>query len=397
MAAMTNNKNKARRRKTAIVALLALLAWAGWHATHRKTDTGVAERTATVETGSINALISAQGKLEPKDFVQVGLQITGQIKKLHVDVSDFVKKGDLLVEIDPRIYQSKVDVDHSQIKSLTAQLADQAAALELATLQQGRNQAMYRKKAISKDTFDQGAASLKSAKAKYDSLKAQIEQANSQLVADKTNLGFTKIYAPMDGVVASLPVREGQTLNSVQSAPTLMEIDNLDVMTVRAQVAEADVPHVTLGMPVYFTTLGDMEHKWRGTVRLIQPSPEVINDVVLYDVLIDTDNPGHKLLNGMSTQVFFELGAAENVPILSLEALGKRQPQEDADGAKAYSVQVKGEAAPRTVMVGLSDRTKAEIKSGLKAGDVVLVTPHAKPTGGQKTGGMPPGMGGPKL
>ncbi len=353
-------------------------------------------RTATVETGAIEEVITAQGKLEPRDYVNVGSQVSGQIQKIHVQISDVVKKGQLLAEIDPRIYQSKVEEDTARIVSLKAQLADQLAVLELASRQHSRNQSIYTQQAISKDRLDQSESALKQARAKAASFKAQIEQANSQLQANKTNLDYTKVYAPMDGVVASLPVREGQTLNSVQSAPTLMEIDNLDVMTARAQVAEADISKITLGMPAYFTTLGDMEHRWKGTVRLIQQLPEIINDVVLYNVLIDVENPEHKLMNGMSTQIFFELGKAENVPILALEALGKRMPKEDNEKGKAYQAQVKkdGKIESRIVFVGRTDRMNAEIKDGLTIGERVLIPQKAKPA--SKSGnssGRPPGSG----
>ncbi|MFZ4761463.1 MAG: efflux RND transporter periplasmic adaptor subunit [Alphaproteobacteria bacterium] len=358
-------------------------------------------RTATVENGSITDVVTAQGKLEPRKFVDVGLQVSGQIKKLHVDVGNIVQKGQLLAEIDSRIYQSKVEEDTAQLKSLKAQAEAQAASLELTRRQYQRNLAIFQQHAISKDTLDQAETALKEAQAKLKSLKAQAEQAASQLAADKTNLDFARIYAPMDGVVASLPVREGQTINSVQSAPTLMQLANLDVMTVRAQVAEADISHIQLNMPAYFTTLGDMERKWQGRVRLIQPTPEVINDVVLYNVLIDVENPEHLLMNGMSTQLFFQLGKVENVPILPLEALGRRLAKEDSDQGKAYQIQlyINKKTEARTIFTGLSNRTHAQITQGLTVGDVVQIPARNNKTNSStKTGGMPPaGMGGPRL
>ncbi len=358
-------------------------------------------RQVAVTTGSIQNIVTAQGKLEPKDYVDVGLQVSGQIKKLHVDVSDTVKQGQLLVEIDPRIYQAKVEQDEAQFKSLQAQTNEQDAILDLAQRQNVRNIEQYKHQTISKDAFEQSEATLKEAQAKLASLKAQTDQAQSQLNSDKTNLGFTTIYAPMDGVVASMPVREGQTLNSVQSAPTLMTLANLDIMTVRAQVAEADIPRIRIGMPVTFTTLGDMEKHWQGTVRLVQPSPEIINDVVLYNVLIDAENKDHALMNGMSTQIFFEQAKADNVPVLPMEALGKRLKDQDKDGAKAYQILLKkaGEKpTPTTILVGLTDRFQAEVKSGLSVGDVVVIPGRVSSTDAAKgRTGMPPGMGGPRL
>lgn len=384
------------KRKWWILLVVLLLAGIAYAAT-RGDEKEEKIRTANVTKGNIEDVVTAQGKLEPKEYVDVGVQVSGQIKTLHVDVSDMVKKGQLLAEIDPRIYQSRVEETGAQLKSLRAQVEAQAALLELANRQHERNQEMFKSQAISKDTLEQGEAGFKEASAKLNSLKAQADQTASQLSADRTNLEFTKIFAPMDGVVASMPVRAGQTINSVQSAPTLMQLANLDIMTVRAQVAEADIPRVELGMPAYFTTLGDMEHKWKGVVQLIQPSPVVVNDVVLYDVLIDVENPEHQLMNGMSTQVFFQLGSAQDVAVLPMEALGKRLPQEDSDVGKAYEVKMQNEKT-RTVFVGLMDRTNAEIKGGLNVGEVVVVPERAKPasTRGQ-SGRLPPGMSGPRL
>ncbi len=383
-------KKKTITLVSVIIAVIALLTWNSLSSNNNSKTI----RTATVEIGTIDSLVMAQGKIEPKKYVTVGAQVTGQIKKLYVDVSDVVKAGQLLAEIDPRIYQSKVEQDMAQLDSIRAQINEQEATLKLASSQHRRNEEMYKQKVISKDTYEQAEANLNVAIAKLESLKAQEKQARSQLSADNTNLEFTKIFAPMDGIIANLPVREGQTLNSVQSAPALMEIDNLDVMTVRTQVAEADIPRISLGMSVYFTTLGDMERKWKGTVRLIQGSPEIINDVVLYNVLIDVENPEHKLMNGMSTQVMFEAGKAENVPTLPIEALGKRLNNSDNDKGSAYQIKIMGDDTPRTIYVGMTDRTRAEIKEGLKVGDVVIIPSRIKPSDkAGRQGGMPPGTG----
>ena len=382
-----------RKRNILIIAAIMVLV-AGWFLFGGGGSSATKnQRTVSVETGTVEDVVTAQGKLEPKDYVDVGVQVSGQIKKLHVDVGDNVKKGQLLAEIDPRIYQSKLDQDTALLHSLQAQVNEQKAALVLAQQQQARNQIMIKTKAISKDTFDQGKSALDQALAKLKSLQAQVDQTSSQLDADHTNLEYTKIYAPMDGTIATLPVREGNTVNAVQSAPTLMQVANLDVMTDRAQVAEADVMRLTSGTKAYFTTLGDMEHKFNGTVRLIQPSPEVINNVVLFDVLIDADNKERRLMDGMNTQVFFVLGEAENVPVLPLEALGKRVQKEDNASGKAYNVRIAGQKDPIIVHTGLADRTRVEIRDGLKEGDKVVIPSHDKPAG---TGGMP-GGGGPKL
>lgn len=213
------------------------------------------------------------------------------------------------------------------------------------------------------------------AKAQVDSIAAQIQETESNLKGIQTNLGFTKIYAPMAGTITTMPAREGQTLNANQTAPTVLQVANLDVMTVRAQVAEADVSRLKEGMPAYFTTLGNSERRWQGTIRQIQPSPEIVNDVVLYDVLIDVKNEGRQLMTGMTTQVFFIFGKAENATIVPAEALTGRVPAEDNGKGKAYGISVMTGSGQeqRVIHVGLQTRTQAQVTDGLNAGEQVLV------------------------
>jgi macrolide-specific efflux system membrane fusion protein len=184
----------------------------------------------------------------------------------------------------------------------------------------------------------------------------------------------------MAGTVTTLPTKEGQTLNANQTAPTILQIANLDLMTVRAQVAEADVGRVRESMPAYFTTLGNSERRWTGKVRQVLPTPQIINDVVLYDVLIDVKNEGRQLMTGMTTQVFFVLGKADNVLVAPAEALTRRVAGEDNAKGKAYRVMVataKGQE-PRLVHVGLQTRTQAEVVAGLEEGEKIALS---RPTG----------------
>jgi macrolide-specific efflux system membrane fusion protein len=154
-----------------------------------------------------------------------------------------------------------------------------------------------------------------------------------------------------------------------------MQVANLDMMTVRAQVAEADVNRLRENMPAYFTTLGDSERRWQGTVRQIQPSPQIVNDVVLYDVLIDVKNEGRRLMTGMTTQVFFVLGKAENALIVPAEVLTRRSAKNDNQNGKAYQVVVGGDKSrePRIIHVRLQTRTQAEVVDGLQEGERILV------------------------
>jgi membrane fusion protein, macrolide-specific efflux system len=248
---------------------------------------------------------------------------------------------------------------------------------------------------VSQDTLDQLQAALKVANAKIASTRAQIKGAEATLKGDVANLSYTRIYSPIDGTVASQTTLQGQTVNSSQSAPTIVQVANLDVMTVWAEVAEADVNKIKLGTPVYFTTLGMPNRKWNGTVRQIQPTPVTTNDVVLYNVLVDADNKDGQLMPDMTVQAFFVLGEAKQVSIAPVAGL---EQTKGARNTYTATVVTDGGQEKREVKVGLATRTQAEVLSGLKVGDRLLVaqTPTpAAPKTAQNT--RVPGMGGPRL
>lgn len=336
-----------------------------------KTD----ETIATIGYGDIEENVTAQGKLEPKEYVDVGAQVTGQLQKLHVEIGDVVKTGQLLAEIDPRIYASRVQADEARINTLQAQLVEQEALILFANRQYARNQKMYLTKAVSLEALQNSESTSKAALARADSIRAQLKEVQSTLAGDRTNLGYTKIFAPMDGTVVQQTARAGQTLNANQQTPTIMQLAKLDKMTVRAQTAEADIMRIKPGLPVYFTTLGSEQRRWQGNVRQILPTPEVLNNVVLYNVLVDVDNEDGQLMTGMSAQVFFVLGEAKHVLMIPVNALGRRLPDEDNDKGRAYQVKVLSSADNKLheqlIRVGLQNRRFAEVREGLSEGDKV--------------------------
>jgi macrolide-specific efflux system membrane fusion protein len=286
-----------------------------------------------------------------------------------------VSKGQLLAEIDPRVYQSQVEASEAHIASLKAQLEQQKAAAVLAQQNLKRNQNLINANAVSQQALQETQSQAAVAEAQVQSIAAQIKETESNLKGIQTNLGFTKIYAPMAGTVTTMPAREGQTLNANQSAPVILQVANLDLMTVRANVAEADVPRLKEGMAAYFTTLGNSERRWQGKVRQIQPAPQVVNDVVLYDVLIDVKNDRRQLMTGSTTQVFFILGKADNATIVPAEALNRRAPDADNDKGKGYrvTVQAGNTREERVIHVGMTTRAQAQVVDGLNPGERILL------------------------
>jgi len=213
-------------------------------------------------------------------------------------------------------------------------------------------------------------------------LEAQIEQTSSTLRAEEANLGYARIYAPMDGTVVSIEARQGQTLNASQTAPVLMRIANLATMRVRAQVSEADISKLEPGMRVYFTTLGDPDSRLYGELDYIEPTPEVTNNVVLYNALFEAENPQGKLLPNMTAQVFFIQKEALNV---------LRVPASAVQGNTVQVLDAAGNPQAQTVTTGISNRVQTEILSGLEEGqEVVLVSrdPRSGASGNPSFRGM---------
>ncbi|WP_097461211.1 efflux RND transporter periplasmic adaptor subunit [Mangrovitalea sediminis] len=351
--------------------ILVLAVGAGVTYRLRLNDASPHYALATVTRGNIEKTVTALGSIKPKDYVDVGVQVSGQLQKIWVAIGDRVSKGQLLAEIDPKVYETRVSTDKANMASLKAQLLEKEAALTLARQQYNRNLNLFKENAVSQDTLQTSHSAVKVAQAQILSYRAQIDSAQAALDGDEASLGYTKIYAPMSGTVVTEPAVEGQTLNANQTTPTILEIANLDTMTVWAQVAEADINRLKVGMPVYFTTLGMPDQRWHATVRQILPTPETVNDVILYDVLIDIANPNHVLMSSMTAQVFFVLGAVRDVPVVPVSAL-----HYDQEGGKNQAfVMVMTAQGPRRrlVDIGLQNRTEAEVKSGLQPGDKVIV------------------------
>ena len=390
----------------AALALGGYNAWRTWFAGGNAAGEYL---TAVVQRGDLEDTVSATGTLQPRDFVDVGTQVSGQLKVVNVQIGQTVKAGDLLAEIDPTVYRTRVDAGRAQLRNLQALLVDRQAQLELARQQFARQENLMREDATTTEAFHQAEAAARSAAAQIDALKAQNQQTESTLRGDEANLGYTKIYAPMSGTVVSQAVKQGQTLNANQQAPIVMRIADLSTMTVETQVSEADVSRLRVGMDVYFTTLGSGDRRWYGKLRQIMPTPKVVNNVVLYDSLFDVPNPNQALMTQMTAQVFFVVAAAKDTvfaPVAALRPVGRSGrdpraggPRESADpkaaearkGAPRVSpaldpralfaqgramvsiVAEDGTVTDREVQVGVMNRVSAQILAGLEPGERVAI------------------------
>jgi macrolide-specific efflux system membrane fusion protein len=323
-----------------IVAALAAAGWYGWQHYHAQDDALSRYLIATVQPGDIEDLVTATGSLQPSDYVDVGAQVSGQLEKIYAEVGSVVKKGDLLAEIDSTVYRATVDARRAALKNLQATLLARQSDLQLAEQQLQRQQNLARDSATSEENLQQSQASVRSARAQVASVQAQIEQAESTLRVDETSLKYSQILAPMDGVVVSISLKQGQTINASQSSPTLLRIADLSTMTVQTQVSEADVTRLRPGMPVYFTTLGSRNRRYQGELRKVEPTPTVNNNVVLYNALFDVKNQQRNLLPQMTAQVFFVAAEAHDTLVVPAGAVkmarmapGSRRGQPEASGA----------------------------------------------------------------
>lgn len=397
-----------RRSLLILIPVLIAGGWYAWPKFFGKGDPLNGYQFATVQRGDIEDVVTATGTLQPRDYVDVGAQVSGQLRKIHVEVGDTVSAGDLLAEIDPTVYLARVDASRAQLKNLRAQLKDREAQLALAQIQLRRQRALMAEDATTKESLQTAEASAKSAEAQLEALRAQIEQIESTLRADEANLQYARILSPMAGTVVSITARQGQTLNTNQQAPVVMRIADLSTMTVQTQVSEADVSRLKLGMEAYFTTLGGSGKRWQGTLEKIEPTPTVTNNVVLYNALFDVLNPDGLLMTQMTAQVFFIVSQAKDVLLVPMAALSQGAPRAPqlsppaspgngngagrgmgagasqshsgvaaaaSKGPRQGTVKVadeRGGVQERKVELGVSNRVQAQVLSGLAEGERVV-------------------------
>ncbi len=385
----------ARRALLVALCLIPVVAYAAWQIMPPGRDKFT---TVQVSRGDIESSVTALGTLQPRRYVDVGAQASGQIQKIHVEVGDVVKEGQLLVEIDPSTQKAKLDAGQFSIENLKAQLQEQRAQHELAQQKYQRQQNLAAGGATREEDVQTARAELKATQARIDMFQAQIRQAQASLRSDQAELGYTRIYAPMSGTVVNIDAREGQTLNAQQQTPLILRIAKLSPMTVWAEVSEADIGHVKPGMNAYFTTLSGGSRRWASTVRQILPVPPKPLDqtsqgggspnstsksgsgrVVLYTVLLDVENSDNALMAEMTTQVFFVAGSAKDVLTAPVAAL--HNEGQVAGNQIARVVAKNGDIEHRQVRTGLSDRLQVQILDGLKEGDHLLIGP-AEGSGG---------------
>lgn len=365
------------RRKRWLPVLIALvLAGGGWYYLDKRNGGPTTEPLlATVTIGSIENTITAAGSLQPRKYVDVGAQVSGQLEQLYVEVGDEVEAGQLLAEIDARVQQSRVNSSRASLESQQAQVDARKSALELARANAERQQRLHAANATSQLDYDTAMNNLANAEASLIQLEKQIEQSRASLEQEETQLEFTSIYAPITGTVVTIEMNEGVTLNATQTAPTILRIADLSTMTVETEISEADIGKLNKGMDVYFTTLGGGDRRWYSTLRQIEPTPVVENNVVLYTGLFDAENSDGTLLPEMTAQVYFVTSSAQNVRTVPVGALSY-PGESDGFTAGAFMTGQSGEGAPVDMAVMRERfeemRASGQVPEGFRQGGGVI-------------------------
>jgi macrolide-specific efflux system membrane fusion protein len=361
---------KTWRNRLIVVAVL-IAAGTAWWATHRPAPPPPPPSGA-VETSDVTQLVQAAGILQAKTRVDVGAQVSGQIQKIHVQLGQQVKKGELLVSLDPELARNDVAQAEAQLAQQRAALEARRIDADLARRELARQRRLLAGQATAATEAERAETDLAKIEADLKGQEALRARLEADLAKKQLNLGYTRITAPMDGIVVNIPVQEGQTVIAVQITPVLLTLADLDTITVRTRVAEADVSQVKVGQTARFSTLSGESQRFEGKLRVIQPIPERAGNAVFYNVLFEVDNHARKLFSDMTVQVDIETGAVKKVATMPLVALGER----DKDGR--YAVQVvaaNGKTTPRQVRIGLQDGARAQVLEGLKVGEKVLLAP----------------------
>lgn len=333
--------------------------------------------------------------------VDVGAQVSGKITKLYVKLGQEIKKGEMIADIDSTTQINTLNTKKAALVSYQAQLKAKKTAYDVALSSYNRLSKLYTQKATSLDSLNSAKSTLDNAKAEMEAIEANIKQAEIEVNTAETNVGYTKITAPMDGTVISVPVSEGQTVNANQTTPTIVTIADLSKMKIKPEISEGDITKVKAGQEVSFTILSDSQTVYHSVIDSVDPANTTTSDssstssstsssssssttsAIYYYANVLIDNPNRTLRIGMTTENNIKIANAKDVLLVSNMAIQK------LDGKSFVNVlNDKNQPEQREVETGVQNDFQTEIKSGLNEGEKVIVSQVAN---GEKVGSMPRG------
>lgn len=367
-----------------VVAVVIIVAIVAWALSGSKKEEQISFETAAVAPANIMNSITATGTIEPVTSVTVGTQVSGIVSKLYVDYNSVVKKGQVIAELDKTNLMS-------QLNSAKTQLATAQSQLNYQTTNFNRYKTLYQKGLVAADDFD-------SAKLSYTQAKEQVAAAKEEVQRAQTNLGYATITSPIDGIVLSKSVEEGQTVAASFSTPELFTIaQDLTNMQVVADVDEADIGDVKEGERVSFTVDAYPDDTFEGTVNQVRQEATTTNNVVTYEVVISAPNADLKLKPGLTANV--TIYTAERKGVLSVqskalrftpqkETVGKMKIVDQTGNAKNKVWTIEGNSiVAHNVNIGMTDGTNTQILNGISAG--VKVVTGLNVTGGEQDDAQP--------
>ncbi|WP_103642054.1 efflux RND transporter periplasmic adaptor subunit [Campylobacter concisus] len=379
-------------KKTKILIILLILGVGGYFIYDnffKVKDEKVEFITKKAKKGSFSKKVDATGEIFATELIDVGAQVSGQIKKLYVKLGDQVKKGDMIASIDSSTQQNSIDNKEAQLAIYKAQLESAKVALNIAKTQFDRENALFAKNATSKQEFESAKNTFSANSAKIKELEAQIKQTNIELSTAKINLGYTKITAPRDGTVVSVQVEEGQTVNANQTTPTIVNIADLSHVKMKMQIAEGDITKIKVGTPVEYSILSEPTKKFQTTVSSIDPGLTTLSDgsygssssskssyssssssssAVYYYAQSIVDNKDGILRIGMTTQNELLIANVEDAIIVPSIGIKK-----DENGTFVYVLK-DGKPVKTAVKTGIKDNLDTQIISGINEGDEIITS-----------------------
>lgn len=336
-------------------------------------------RTEKLVRGDIEMSVIATGTVNPVTTVLVGTQVSGTIKNIYVDFNSHVKKDQLIARIDPALFEAQVNQAKANLISAKANLDKAEATLVDAKRTMERNKELLSKNLIAQSDFDTAETNYKTANASVSTAKSQVTQSEAALSSAETNLFYTKIVSPVDGIVVSRNVDVGQTVAASFQTPTLFSIaQDLTKMQIDTNVDEADIGNIKVGQDVEFTVDAYPDITFKGKVWQVRNAPIIVENVVTYDVVIQVDNPELKLKPGMTANVSIIVSIKKDVLKIPNAALRFRlvEKVKTAIQQKGAGVWILEQGKPKRIPVstGISDGNYTELVSGnIKEGQEVIV------------------------
>ena len=363
-------------RKRYIITALAFLVLIAGTSTYVYLKNKVHYQTRTLKRCTITEIVEASGTINPVNTVSVGSTVSGLIKEIYVDFNSEVKKGQLMAQIDPANFEATVQQNQAQIANAQANLAKLQATTEYDRKMYERYKNLYAKNFVPRSDLDQMESTYKSDLAQINAARAQIAQYQASLKTAMTNLGYTKIIAPVDGTVISREIDLGQPVAASFQAPELFTIaQDLTKMQIEVNVSEADIGRVKEGQDVTYTLDGYADSIFTGKVTQVRLASTNTNNVVTYSVIVNVENNDLKLKPGMTANVSIITNKRENVLCAPNIAL-KFTPKTDGTKYKNQGVWLLENNKPvrHDIQIGASDDNFTEISAKDVKEDAKIIT-----------------------